>query len=212
VDKVILRLTVYDAASGKSSLILTFLRLLELKSGEIYIDGVDLSTLPREEIRTRLTALPQDPLLLPSTVRHNLEPHGHITDDEPLIQVLQKTSIWDIIRERGGLDAAMDGLGLSVGQQQLFCLARAMLHKKKVLLLDESTSSVDRQTAEEIREIVKAEFSDCTVIEVAHRLDAIQDADVVVVMAKGEVLEVGNPKELLSKQSHFKNLWDDQGM
>lgn len=198
--------------SGKSSLILTLARLLELRSGTIRIDNVDLSTLPRQEIRSRLTTLPQDAITLPGTIRHNLVPKGSIHADEPLVLALRRTAIWPAIEARGGLDADMENVGFSAGQLQLFCLARAILHRSAVVLLDEATSSVDSQTDMEIRHIIDEEMKDRTVIEVAHRLEVVRECDVIVVLSDGTVQEVGHPEELLAKPSAFRTLWESQGL
>lgn len=197
--------------SGKSSMILTLLRMLELQEGSLRIDGIDLSVLPRQTIRSLLTTLPQDPVKLAGTVRENLDPENKLPHDNKEIEsVLKKTNIWDILEARGGLDAELDSVGFSVGQQQLFCLARAILHRSRVLLLDEATSSVDRQSDEEVRKVINEEFADCTVIEVAHRLDNLVDFDMIVVMEQGRIVETGHPKELLEGPSKFRNLWDSQ--
>lgn len=198
------------SGSGKSSLLLTLLRLLDTDpSGTISIDSESLTTISRNKIRTSLTTLPQDPVLLPGTVRDNIDPAGH-TPDADLIDVLRKTRIWDTLESRGGLDAEMSEAGLSAGQKQLFCLARAVLKHEHVVLLDEATSNVDHGTDEEVRRVVMEEFKGSTVVEVAHRLEAIVGYDVVVVMHEGRVVEVGDPRELLGKTSRFKGLWDSR--
>lgn len=198
------------SGSGKSSLLLTLLRLLDTDpSGTISIDSESLTTISRNKIRTSLTTLPQDPVLLPGTVRDNIDPAGH-TPDADLIDVLRKTRIWDTLESRGGLDAEMSEAGLSAGQKQLFCLARAVLKHEHVVLLDEATSNVDHGTDEEVRRVVMEEFKGSTVVEVAHRLEAIVGYDVVVVMQEGRVVEVGDPRELLGKTSRFKGLWDSR--
>jgi ATP-binding cassette, subfamily C (CFTR/MRP), member 1 len=182
-------------------------------SGTIRIDGLDLSTIPRQTIRSLVAALPQDPVSLTGTVRHNLDPHGAIQADEVLIQALQRTKLWDLVHARGGLDLEFGELGLSVAQQQLLCLATAILHKSRVLLLDEATSSVDRQTDEEVRALIKADMARCTVLEVAYRLDAIVGCDVAVVMEEGRIVEMGEPRELLERaESRFRSLWESQGV
>ncbi|KAK2000495.1 P-loop containing nucleoside triphosphate hydrolase protein, partial [Colletotrichum falcatum] len=197
--------------SGKSSFILTLLRLLEYQSGTVCIDGIDISQIPRVTLRDRLTVLPQDPVTLDGTVRLNLALEAPHLSDDLLIASLRKVKLWELVQERGGLDAEFGAMNLSHGQRQLFCLARATLGKSKVVLLDEATSSLDRETEEDIQRVLREEFSDCTVITVAHRLESIADGDVVVVMDGGEVVEVGGPRQLLDRAtSKFKDLWDDR--
>jgi ABC-type multidrug transport system fused ATPase/permease subunit len=103
--------------------------------------------------------------------------------------VLVKVGIWSIVSVRGGLDAAYLSMGFSTGQQQLFCLARALLHKSRLILLDEATSSVDKDTDSTIRSLMRKEFKDSTVIEVVHRFDTFMDYDVLVVMKDGGITE-----------------------
>lgn len=198
--------------SGKSSLLLSILRLLELRSGTIRIDDIDISTLSRQQVRSHLTTLPQEPLKLSGTIRHNLDPEDRIQADEVLTNALRKATIWSIVESRGGLDAIASEVGFSVGQQQLFCLARALLSRSKIVLFDEATSSVDSATEKEIRRIIKEEFVGRTIIEVAHRIQSIEEYDVAVVMGSGRVLEVGNPEELLGYDSELKRLWEAQGV
>jgi ATP-binding cassette subfamily C (CFTR/MRP) protein 1 len=197
--------------SGKSSLVLTILRLLEVRSGSIKIDSEDILTMPRQQIRSRLTALPQDPLKFSGTIRYNLDPEGSVQADEPLIEALKKAAVWSVVEARGGLDGDMDEAGLSAGQLQLFCLARALLSRSSIVLLDEATSSVDHQTDEEMRRVINRELVGRTVVEVAHRLEVVRECDVAVVMGEGRVLEVGPPEELLrTERSAFRALWESQ--
>lgn len=191
--------------SGKSSLLLSLCRLIELDSGTIVIDGVDLRTVPREVIRTRMIAIPQDPFVLSDTVRVNAEPTGKASDDA-IISALKKVKLWDSIQIRGGLDAQMKSQPLSQGQQQLFCLARAMLRKSRILLLDEATSNVDGETDALMQLIIRKEFAQHTIITVAHRLNTISDSDMVAVLHEGKLVEFGPPGELLDKPSMFRDL------
>ena len=191
--------------SGKSSLLSTLLRLLDLDSGSIVIDGQDLSTLPREVVRTRMIAIPQDPFILSESTRLNADPGGKVSDDK-IIAALTKVNLWSVIEPRGGLDENMKSQPLSHGQQQLFCLARAMLRTSKILILDEATSNVDRETDQLMQRIIREEFQGHTIITVAHRLDTIEDSDMVAVLDAGALVEFGNPKALLAKDSFFKSL------
>ncbi|CVL11312.1 related to multidrug resistance-associated protein [Fusarium proliferatum] len=192
--------------SGKSSFMLSILRLLELQSGSIQIDDKDLASIPRQHIRSQITTIPQDPVNLSGTVRQNLDPEALIQADEMLIEALKKTTLWATIDTRGGLDADLSELGFSVGQRQLFCLARALLSHSKIVLLDEPTSSVDNATDKDVRHIIREVMQGRTVIEVTHRLDYVTDFDLAVVMKDGRVIETGNPKKLLAQDSALKTL------
>lgn len=200
---------------------MTILRLLELESGAISIDGVDLSTVPRELVRTRIITLPQDPVKLSGTVRQNLIPGetaASLTtaggnEDERLESALTRVGMWDLIRERGRLDADFGDIELSQGQRQLFCLARAILRRNDstIVFLDEPTSSIDRETDERVMRVIREDFKRCTVIAVAHRLETILDSDVIAVMDAGKIQEVGEPEALLGQdESRFKALWDSR--
>lgn len=203
--------------SGKSSLIAALARLLELSDdGSIIVDGVDVSTIRRQTLRSCLAALPQDALQLAGTVRRNLDPASAVPSDEMLVSALKKVSIWTFIESRGGLDASIDEIGLSAGQMQLFSLARVILRNTEggsVVLLDEATSSVDRRTDDEVRATLQADFEGRTVIEVAHHLDIVRHYDVIIVLGAGELLEIGSPDELLANpKSEFRSLWASRGL
>ncbi|KUJ13347.1 putative multidrug resistance protein [Mollisia scopiformis] len=188
--------------SGKSSLLSTLLRFLDLDSGTIIIDGYDTRFVPRNLIRTRLTAIPQDPFIMNSSIRANID-HSLLIPDTQLIATLEKVDLWSVIEARGGLDAVATAQPLSQGQQQLFCLARAMLSKTSILILDEATSSVDMETEKKIRKVVEEEFQGRTVITVAHRIEAILDGDIVAVLDAGQLVEFGSPEALLQNKGPF---------
>ncbi|KAI1100526.1 ABC transporter [Jackrogersella minutella] len=191
--------------SGKSSLIGAILRLLEIDSGSIIIDDFNIATIPRETIRTRLVAIPQDPLILIGTVRLNADPRFAHSDDD-IINALERVGLWAVLQPRGGLDSEITASSLSRGQQQLFALGRALLRKGKVLLLDEPTSHMDPETDAMIQRIMRDEFGDCTVIMVSHKLDGVMGMDLVVVMDEGRLVEMGNPAELLKSGGRFAGL------
>lgn len=125
--------------SGKSSLVSTLFRILDLDSGSIFVDGIDLSTLPRQTIRSRLIVVPQDPYLFDGSVRLNVDPSESVPDDA-IIEALRKVQLWDTIKESGGLSARVTNDYFSHGQKQLLCIASAMLRKGNILVLDEATS------------------------------------------------------------------------
>jgi ABC-type multidrug transport system fused ATPase/permease subunit len=182
--------------------------MLELNSGTILIDGLDLSTMPRHEIRTQLNAIPQDPYFVTGSIRLNLDPYSTSTDDL-IISALRKVHLLGTITSNGGLDAELDPDTLSHGQRQLFCLARAILRKSKIVVLDEATSSVDRKTDELMQRIIREEFQGCTIIAVAHRLETILDFDRIAVLDRGHLVECDSPKKLLAtEESAFKELYD----
>ncbi|KAL5448960.1 hypothetical protein PMIN07_004119 [Paraphaeosphaeria minitans] len=194
--------------SGKSSLILTLFRMLDVSSGSITIDGLDISTLKREEVRRRIVGITEAPFIMPGTVKENLDPYAE-ADDESRTSALRKVGLWDTVESIGGLDADMEGLKLSVGQRQLFNIAGALVKNAgKVLIMDEATSSIDEATDKIVQRAIREEFKDRTVIYVAHRLDAILDFDRVAVMDKGSVVEIDEPKKLLASGSMFRALYD----
>jgi ATP-binding cassette subfamily C (CFTR/MRP) protein 1 len=192
--------------SGKSSLLSVLLRILDLDSGSITVDSLDLSLLPREIIRSRLITIPQEPFILAGSVRLNADPTS-FASDEAIILALKKIKLWDILEARGGLDADMMSNPLSQGQGQIFCLARAMLRTKAegsrgrgILVLDEATSNVDAETDQLIQKLIREEFGGYTIITVAHRLDTIRDSDWVAVLDGGRLVEWGRPEVVLGKE------------
>lgn len=199
------------SGSGKSSLLLTLFRLLDNSSGSIAIDGIDLSTVPRQTVRESLAALPQEALIFPGTLLSNLDPLGNSTPEQAEL-ALQKVGLFDLVSQRGGLEADVTSLGLSQGQVQLFAVARALLRKSKLLVLDEMTSSLDAVTEENMTRLIREEFQESTVIAVAHRLKTIVEFDRIVVMDAGRVVESGTPQELLEREGGwFRGMWERGG-
>ncbi|KAH8805474.1 putative ABC multidrug transporter [Xylogone sp. PMI_703] len=194
------------SGSGKSSLISTLFRMLDLSTGSITIDNLDISTIPRQSVRFRLNAIPQEPYLLAGTVRLSVDPLRR-TPDTAIITALQKVQLWDYIQLKGGLDADLSADFFSHGQRQLICLARAMIRQSSVLVLDEATASVDVKTDELMQKIIREEFPTQTIIAVAHRLDTVTDFDMVAVLDHGELVEYDSPRNLLGRQSKFRELY-----
>ena len=187
---------------GKSSLFLTFFRLLEPHSGCIQIDGTDCSQLSLFKLRSNLSIIPQTPVLFSETVRYNIDPFDQYTDDE-ILNVLKIVKLDDLILNKlsNGLNTMMseNGGNFSVGESQLICVARALLKKSKILLIDEATSNVDTNTDLLIQNILKEKFKNCTVLTIAHRLKTILHCDKILVMESGSVVEFDTPANLLSK-------------
>ncbi|KGO55318.1 ABC transporter, integral membrane type 1 [Penicillium expansum] len=201
------------SGSGKSSLILGLLRLNEITKGRILIDDLDISQVPRETIRQKLAALPQDPLILPGSIRTNLDPLQNRTD-AAIMSSLSRVGMMDwLLSKEAGLDSLIQKETLSAGQQQLITFARVLLKPKPspILLLDEATSMVDMQTEAMMMKLISEQFQDSTVIAVAHRLSTIVDFDLVLVMENGAIVESGRPAELLQDpESWFSGLWTKQ--
>ncbi|OJJ66267.1 hypothetical protein ASPBRDRAFT_189063 [Aspergillus brasiliensis CBS 101740] len=197
--------------SGKSSLLAALFHLVEYRQGWVKVDGQDLAHLSRSELRESVNIITQEPLCIHSeTVRFNLDPWGATSqDDAVLIGALEKCQLWSVIEAKGGLNAILKTEFLSQGQWQLFCLARAILRKSKLVVLDEVSSSVDFETDRRMQEIIRQEFKGCTIIAVAHRLDTIVDFDRVVVLADGRIVESGPPQQLLATDgTWFKRLYE----
>lgn len=171
--------------------------LLEITSGTISIDDIDISTIPREEVRKRLNTLPQEPFFLHGSVRENVDPR-EIASDEDIVDALRAVGIWELFESSGGLDGQVNEEKLSHGQRQLFCLARAIVNPARILIIDEATSSIDSDTDMLIQRVLRVRFQSRTVIAVAHKLDTVLDFDRVIVLDKGRIVEVGNPQELLT--------------
>lgn len=191
--------------SGKSTLISLLLRLADVQAGKVCVDGVDISTISPEVVRRNITVIPQSPFFLPGPVRLNLAASG-VQTDEAMVSALKKVGLWDLIASRGGLQATMSAIALSHGQQQLFCLATAMLRKSKIVIMDEATSGVDEETETKMFDLIQEEFQDCTVISVAHRLKMAQGCDLVVVLSGGRCIETGEPRTLLEARGEFWQL------
>ncbi|BCS16443.1 hypothetical protein ALUC_80650S [Aspergillus luchuensis] len=195
------------SGSGKSSIIMSLLRMSEIQSGKIAIGGCDISELERQAIHSAINVIPQDPFLLSGTVRFNLDPFGMATD-ERITSGLQKVDLWSRISTDGGLDMDMSSISTwSVGERQLFALARALVVPRPILILDEATSSVDRETEAFMQEIIEQNFRHQTVIAVIHRFAHIDRFDRVAFLEDGEMLECDAPQALLGRDCNFRQLY-----
>ncbi|XRM42747.1 hypothetical protein ABZX51_005956 [Aspergillus tubingensis] len=195
------------SGSGKSSIVMSLLRMSEIQSGKISIGGCDISELERQAIHSAINVIPQDPFLLSGTVRFNLDPFGTATD-ERITSGLQKVGLWNRISIDGGLDMEMSSISTwSVGERQLLALARALVVPRPILILDEATSSVDRETEALMQEIIEQNFRHQTVIAVIHRFAYIDRFDRVVFLKDGEMLECDVPHALLGRECNFRQLY-----
>ncbi|ORX75012.1 P-loop containing nucleoside triphosphate hydrolase protein [Linderina pennispora] len=177
--------------AGKSSLTFALMRLVSPDSGAIFIDGVDISSIGLKHLRSKISIIPQDPALFNGTIRENLDPLNEFTDDEGI-----------------GLNKWIEdgGRNFSVGQRQLVSLCRALLWKRKILVLDEATANVDTKTDQIMQRVIHEEFKDCTVLTIAHRLRTVMDSDRILVMDQGRVAEFDSPANLLAQDTMFKGL------
>ncbi|OLN87448.1 Canalicular multispecific organic anion transporter 2-like protein 2 [Colletotrichum chlorophyti] len=195
------------SGSGKTSLIMSFLQMMDLLEGRIELDGVDISTLIQNGLRSCVNVIPQDPFLMPGTIRFNINPFGAVVNDEKIIDALRRVGMWTLVQEKGGLDTEMDVKAWSAGHKQLLCLARAMMRQSKILILDEAMSNVDAETESAMQNIVDTEFRDCTVLAVMHKLKHTVRYDKVALISDGKLLEFGEPASLISGETCFADLY-----
>ncbi|KAG8290821.1 Canalicular multispecific organic anion transporter 1, variant 2 [Homalodisca vitripennis] len=187
--------------AGKSSLTLSLFRIIEAAGGHIYIDGLDISKIGLGDLRSRLTIIPQDPVLFSGSLRMNLDPF-EMYNDSDLWHALDLAHLGLFIRSQPQKlfhTISEGGDNLSVGQRQLVCLARALLRKTQILILDEATAAIDLETDDLIQQTIREEFKDCTVLIIAHRLNTIIDSDRVIVLDEGKVKEFDSPSNLLKQ-------------
>lgn len=199
--------------AGKSSIMTALYRLSELQSGRIIIDGIDISKLGLKDLRSKLSIIPQDPVLFRGSIRKNLDPFGDYPDE----------TLWDALRRSGLIEGSKlqavkeqdknlptlhkfhldqgvedEGSNFSLGERQLIAFGRALVRDSKILILDEATSSVDYETDSKIQATIVREFSQCTILCIAHRLKTIIDYDKILVLDKGEVREFDTPWNLFN--------------
>ncbi|KAI8569720.1 hypothetical protein RHMOL_Rhmol02G0299200 [Rhododendron molle] len=204
--------------SGKTTLISALFRLVEPTEGSIIIDDVNISTLGLHDLRSHFGVIPQDPTLFSGSVRYNLDPLME-HDDQEIWEVLEKCQLREAVQEKEeGLSSLVvqDGSNWSMGQRQLFCLGRTLLRRRKILVLDEATASIDNATDSVIQKTIRTEFADCTVITVAHRIPTVMDCTMVLSISDGQVVEYDEPMKLMSKDDSLfgklvKEYWSHSG-
>ncbi|KAJ1654449.1 hypothetical protein IWQ61_005620 [Dispira simplex] len=200
--------------AGKSSIMMALFRMAEIDEGVISLDGINLGDLGLHDVRRRMAIIPQDPVIFEGTIRSNLDPEIQYPDEE-LWRVLERTDLktWASLQPQQ-LETQLnsDGDALSAGQRQLLCLARAMLRRSRVVVLDEATASVDMQTDALLQQILREDFKDCTVLTIAHRLNTIIDYDRILVIDGGTVREFDTPHNLLlNENSQFYSMVQETG-
>ncbi|KAG6873222.1 hypothetical protein C0995_001576 [Termitomyces sp. Mi166 len=189
--------------SGKSTLALSLLRMIEPADGSIYIDGVDITTMGLEDLRTRLTIISQDVALFSGTIKSNLDPLDEHTEGECL-EVLERCHLSSLLdgkpsmKQATILDISITPNSLSAGEKQLLSIARAILRRTNIIIMDEATSQIDTNLDDMIQRTIREEFEDKIVITIAHRLKTIMDYDRVLVLDTGYIVEFGPPRELMS--------------
>ncbi|KAJ8786687.1 hypothetical protein J1605_006176 [Eschrichtius robustus] len=200
--------------AGKSSLAGGLLRLLEAAEGGIWIDGVPIAQVGLHTLRSRITIIPQDPILFPGSLRMNLDMlHEH--SDEAIWAALETVQLRAAVASLPGqlhYECADQGDNLSLGQKQLLCLARALLRKTQILILDEATAAVDPGTERQMQAALGSWFAQCTVLLIAHRLRSVLDCARVLVMDEGQVAESGSPAQLLAQRGLFYRLAQESGL
>uniref|UniRef100_A0AAQ4PFJ7 Multidrug resistance-associated protein 1 n=1 Tax=Gasterosteus aculeatus aculeatus TaxID=481459 RepID=A0AAQ4PFJ7_GASAC len=200
--------------AGKSSLTLALFRIIEASEGHIFIDGVDIALLGLHELRSRITIIPQDPVLFSGSLRMNLDPFDCYSDEEVwrALELSHLQSFVSGLPNKLSHECSEGGENLSVGQRQLLCLARALLRKTKILVLDEATAAVDMETDNLIQSTIRSQFEDCTVLTIAHRLNTVMDYTRILVLDKGEMAEFDAPHNLLAQRGAFYKMAKDAGL
>ncbi|XP_058473003.1 multidrug resistance-associated protein 1-like isoform X1 [Solea solea] len=200
--------------AGKSSLALGIFRILEAANGRIFIDGVNIADIGLHDLRSRITIIPQDPVVFSGSLRMNLDPFDTCSDEElwTALELAHLSSFVSELPQRLNYQCCEGGENLSLGQRQLLCLARALLRKTRILVLDEATAAVDLKTDQLIQSTIRNQFDDCTVLTIAHRLNTIMDYTRVIVMDRGTIAEMDSPPELITLQGHFYQMCVEAGL
>ncbi|CAJ0961700.1 unnamed protein product [Ranitomeya imitator] len=200
--------------AGKSTLTNCLFRIVERAGGRIVIDGIDIATIGLHDLRSKLNIIPQDPVLFSGTVRMNLDPLEKHSDAD-LWEALDMCHLKNFVQslpKKLYHEVSEGGENLSVGQRQLICLARALLRKTKILVLDEATASIDMETDSLIQGTIRKVFSDCTVLTIAHRLHTVLDSERVLVLEAGRVVEFDEPQRLVQKNGAFSKMVSEAGI
>ena len=188
--------------AGKSTLVSCLYRNFDEYEGDIVYSGREIRQVDLKVLRSNITIIPQDPYIFQNSLRANMDPLEELTDEE-IQDVLQEVGLWPKFERDKGLDTEIQqgGTNMSQGEKQLLCLARALLSKNKMVIMDEATANIDSQTEVIIQRLLKERFTDCTIFMIAHRLNTIMHCDKILVLEGGLVLEYGDLEVLKNDPS-----------
>ncbi|XP_068886330.1 ATP-binding cassette sub-family C member 6 isoform X4 [Aphelocoma coerulescens] len=200
--------------AGKSTLAVGLLRLVEAAEGAILIDGQDIAQLGLHDLRSKITVVPQDPVLFSGSLRMNLDPLNQYTDADiwTALELTQLKNFVADLPEQLEYKCTDQGENLSTGQKQLVCLARALLRKAKILVLDEATAAVDLETDVQIQSMLRTQFRDSTVLTITHRVNTLLDCDRILVLENGWIAEFDTPEHLIAQKGLFYRLMEESGL
>ena len=193
---------------------LSLFRFMEPSGGSVSIDGIDISRLGLYDLRSRLTIIPQDPVLFSGTLRSNLDPFHEFTDSDLYAALKRSHLIHEGNHDQITLDSpvAENGSNWSQGQRQLIALARALVKKSTLIVLDEATSSVDFDTDHKIQQTIRTEFAESSLLCIAHRIRTVADYDRILVLEQGRVMEFDTPYNLMTREdSLFHQMCERSG-
>lgn len=202
-----------STGSGKTTVVNLLMRFYPIDSGEILVDGVNIWDMKRNFLRENIAIVLQDTVLFSNTIENNIKYANLEATDEEMINAAKMSHVKGYIERKPKKYKTylkQAGAGLSHGQRQLISIARAVLADPKILILDEATSSVDTRTEKKIQDAMVKLMKNRTSLIIAHRLSTIRDADKIVVMDQGRVVEIGNHEELLAKQGKYYELYMTQ--
>jgi ABC-type multidrug transport system fused ATPase/permease subunit len=185
--------------AGKSSLTMALFRINELASGRILIDGTDIATMPLRTLRSKLSIIPQSPVLFKGSLRGYMDPFDEFTDAD-IWSALEKVDMKAQVASLEGqlaYELSENGDNFSVGERQMLCMARALLTRSRIVVMDEATASIDHATEKKLQRMINRDFRDATVLTIAHRLGTVLDSDRIMVLSDGRVVEFDSPRSLV---------------
>ncbi|HBM80125.1 MAG TPA: ABC transporter, partial [Clostridiaceae bacterium] len=199
--------------SGKSSIINLIGRYYDVTEGRITIDGFDVRDMQLKTIRENMAVVMQDTFLFSDTINENIRFGCENASDEDVLEAARDASVDKFVSEmEDGYETIIGerGVGLSGGQKQRVSIARALLKNARILILDDATSALDMETEYEVLKAIKRRRRDCTTFIIAHRISAVKDADEILIIDNGQIVERGSHKELLKKQGRYYQIFSEQ--